>query len=129
MSIYTGFKPAIGSNVSGYNTKVFPMVAPEGTALPYATYQQIFIKKIKTHDGYGGEGWVDYQFDFYATTYIGAKTASEQWFDYIKNYRGIIGTMNVTDVELINEFDDIDNVSSKIRYKCTIEIKFYFNTI
>jgi hypothetical protein len=129
MSIYTGFKTAIGSNVTGYNAKVFPLVAPESTSLPYCTYQQIFTNKIKTHDGYTGEGWGDYQFDFYSSTYIGAKTASEQWFNYIKNYRGTIGTLNVQDVQLINEFDDMDNVSSVIRYRTTIELKFYFNTI
>ena len=124
--MYSGFKTLIGSNVTGYSKKVFPLTAPEGINLPYATYQQIFTDMIKTLDGYEGEGWSDYQFDFYNNTYVGAKTASDEWFAYIKNYSGTIGAVNVTDVELINGFDSKDYVAGKIRYSHTIELKFYF---
>ena len=124
--MYSGFKTLIGANVTGYNKKVFPLTAPEGIALPYATYQQIFTDMIKTLDGYEGEGWDDYQFDFYSSTYIGAKTASSEWLEFIKNYSGTIGAVTVSNVEIINRFEGSDYVAGKIRYRNTVELKIYY---
>ena len=125
--IYSGLKTAIGANVTGYSNKVYPLIAPEGTALPYATYQQLFTERIKTHDGYNKEGSMNYQFNFYSSTFIASKTAASQFIEYFKNFRGALGTDNIQDVEVLNEFDDMDYVGSVARYRTIVEIKFHYN--
>jgi len=126
LSIYAGLKTAIGANVTGYLNKVFPLVAPEGAALPYATYQQTNTDRLKTLSGYTGGLFVDYQFNFYATTYIGARNAADLWIEYIKNFSGTLGAESVQSVQVINEFEDMDYVGSVARYRTIIECRFYY---
>ena len=126
MSIYAGLKTAIGANVTGYLNKVFPLVAPEGTTLPYSTYQQINTSRKNTLSGYTGGLFVDYQFNFYATTYIAARTAADLWISYIKNFTGALGAETVEAVQIVNEMDDMDYVGSVARYRTVIECKFYY---
>ena len=125
MSIYAGLKTAIGSNVSGYNARVFPMVTPESFALPYATYQQTNANRLKTLQGYTGGLFVDYQFNFFATTYIAARTAADSWISYIKNFSGVLGSETVQSVQVINEMDDFEIVVTT-RYRTIIECRFYY---
>ena len=125
MSIYSGLRTAIGNNVSGYSSRVFPMVAPESFALPYATYQQTYTNRLKTLSGYTGGLFVDYQFNFYATTYIAARTAADSWISYIKNFSGVLGSETVQSVQVINEMDDFEIVGTT-RYRTIIECRFYY---
>jgi len=125
LSIYAGLKTAIGANVSGYNTRVFPMVAPESFALPYATYQQTNTNRLKTLQGYTGGLFVDYQINFYATTFILARNAADSWISYIKNFSGVLGDNTVQSVQVINEMDDFEIVGTT-RYRTIIECKFYY---
>jgi hypothetical protein len=126
LSIYAGLKTQIGSNVTGYNNKVFPLVAPEGTTLPYATYQQTFTNRVKTLSGYTGGLFVDYQINLYATTYIATRTAADLWIAYIKNFSGSLGDETVQSVQVLNEFEDMDYVGSAARYRTIIECRFYY---
>jgi hypothetical protein len=126
LSIYAGLKTAIGANVTGYSNKVYPLIAPEGTTLPYATYQQTFTNRLKTLSGYTGGLFVDYQFNFYATTYVAARTAADLWIAYIKNFSGTLGAESVQSVQVLNEMDDMDMVGSVTRYRTIIECRFYY---
>ena len=125
VSIYAGLKTAIGENVTGYTDKVFPQVAPEKCLLPYATYQQINTNRLKTLSGYTGGLFVDYQFNFFATTYIAARTAADSWISYIKNFSGVLGSETVQSVQVINEMDDFEIVGTT-RYRTIIECRFYY---
>ena len=125
MSIYTGLKTAIGNNVSGYSARVFPMVSPESFSLPYATYQQTYTNRLNTLSGYTGGLFVDYQINFYATTYIAARTAADFWISHIKNFSGVLGDETVQSVEIINEMDDMEVIGTT-RYRTVIECRFYY---
>ena len=126
LSIYAGLKTEIGANVTGYSGRVFPLIAPEGFSLPYATYQQTFTERLKTLSGYTGGLFVDYQINFYASTYVSARTAADLWISYIKNFSGTLGDESVSSVQVLNEFEDMDNVGSKARYRTIIECRFYY---
>lgn len=127
MSLYKGLRTAISSNVTGYSNKVFPLVAPEGQNLPYATYQQTNIDRLQTIQGYTGGLWEDYQISFYNTTFLGARAATDEFIDYIKNFTGTMGDYTIQATIIINEFEDFDLVSSKMRYRVILEIRFYYN--
>lgn len=127
MSLYKGLRNAISNNVSGYLNKVYPLVAPEGTNLPYATYQQINIDRLQTIQGYTGALWEDYQINIYADTYLGARNSADEFINYIKNYTGAFGDYTIQATIIINEFEDFDEVSSKFRYRVIIEIRFFYN--
>lgn len=99
-------------------------MAPEAYALPYCVYSQTNSEHLKTFTGYGGEKSVEYQFDFYDTTRLAAKASAEMFVDYIKNFRGTLGTANVQDVEIVYEDDSDVFVGSQIRYISIVELKF-----
>ena len=124
MNIYTGLSTAIVAAVARYLDNVFPTTAPEGYGTPYATYRQIFSNHLKVLDGYEGEKSVDYQFDFCEDTYTGAKTAQELFIEYIKNFKGVLGTSTVQDVEILYESDANELVGSKVRYIATTDVRF-----
>jgi hypothetical protein len=126
LSIYAGLKTAIGANVAGYSGKAFPLVAPEGTALPYATYQQIGTNRLQTLSGYTGGLFTDYQFNFYSNTYVAAVTAADAWVEYIKNFTGTLGDEFVQSVSVLNTFEDMDYVGSIARYRVIVECRFYY---
>ena len=126
MSLYDGLKTAIGANVTGYSGKVFPNIAPEGLALPYATYQKINNDSAQTLSGYTGYTAIDYQITFYANTYLAADEAAKAWKQYIKNFSGNFGTNTIQAVKILGEFDDSDYVASKIRYKSMVDCRFYY---
>jgi hypothetical protein len=126
MSLCDGLKAAIGANVTGYSGKVFPLVAPEGSVLPYATYQQINDDPLQTLSGYSGYTAIDYQITFYANTYLAAESAAKAWKAYIKNFSGAFGTNSIQAVKIIGGSDDSDYVASKIRYKNMVDCRFYY---
>lgn len=126
MSLYDGIKSAIGANVTGYSGKVFPLVAPEGTALPYATYQKIVGDSAQTLSGYTGYTGKNYQISFYADTYIAADTAAQAWKNYIKNFNGGFGSNTIQAVSILGETEDSEYVGSKIRYRSIVDCRFYY---
>ena len=119
------FKDLVGDNVTGLDNKVFPSIAPESQALPYCTYHQIYNEPLKTLDGHLTESFLTFQFDFYANTYVSARTIANEWIEYIKDYSGLIGTYTISNTEILNNFDDVENISSTMRYKAIVELKFY----
>ena len=124
MIIYTGVKSSKETAITALSGKVFPGVAPENQPLPYCTYKQIFETNIKTLDGYDGEASIDFQIDFFSSTYISAKSYAATYKDYIKNHTGSFGDATLQDVEILNEQDETDMVSSKINYRTIIDIRF-----
>jgi hypothetical protein len=126
VSLYAGIKTAISANVTGYTSKVYPLIAPEGTATPYATYQHLNTFRYKDLIEYLDNGYSDYQLNFFDTSYVTLQTAYEQWITYIKNYRSTLGGVTIQNVEILYEQDGNEFVGDVVRYKKIIDIRFHY---
>ena len=58
-------------------TKIFPLIVPQGTALPCISYQRISGMPANTLSGHSGLEEIDLQIDVWAKTYAEAKTIAK----------------------------------------------------
>lgn len=76
------------SAVSGFTSKVFPSVAPEGTAAPYMTYETGGHTLDKAHSGFLTSGSLDCSIDILAATFSALKTSSDLVEAKIRSFLG-----------------------------------------
>lgn len=72
--------------VSGFTNKVFPYVAPEGTAAPYMIYETSGFTNLKAHNGFLSHGSLECTVDVMAATFSALKTASDAVEAKIKTF-------------------------------------------
>lgn len=91
--------------------RVYPVNAPEGTAVPYLTYETSDHAEKKTMEGYGTTGTLECTVDVFDKTYSGMKELGKATKEKIKTFMGRnIGEgagpyiQNVTFDDLLPEF-------------------------
>lgn len=59
------------------STRVYPVVVPQGSSLPYISYQRVASRHVHSMDGVAGLAETTIQIDCYASTYSGGKALGE----------------------------------------------------
>lgn len=87
--------------------RFYPVIAPQGTAKPYATYQRISGPRLRNLDGPAGRAMPRIQIDAWAIDYAGAVALAGAIRSRIDGHNGLLTTIRAT-VQIENERDDYD---------------------
>jgi hypothetical protein len=121
LSTYAGLTALISK-------KVFPVIAPEGTLVPYITYTKVSGQRFHALKTDSGMTNPIYQFSCFATAYGSTKAMSAQLRAALQNYSNTMGGSGgvvVQSVLLVDEHDLYDD-EAKVYYT-TIDFQFFFN--
>lgn len=110
--------------------RFYPLVVPEGSAFPCATYQRITTRRYPTFNGEANLKTPKIQLDVYSRSYGEAKAIAESILDTIGSAQGKIGDatdfVNGASVVTTNEFDAYEQDTK--RYRVVIEIEVTHET-
>lgn len=117
-------------SVSGLNTKVFPMNAPEGTTVPFLIYSKSSGEMIKTLDGISRTRDMVYEIDIICGTYADLQLK----FDLVKaKITSMIGrtiSTNSVFVQSVIIQNMIELYEDEPRwYRINLEVRFYFKEV
>lgn len=86
--------------------RVFPVVAPATTPLPFAIWRRASVQRDQTLSGPSGVPRVLLEMDLYATTYEGARELADRCRLALDGWGGVFdNTVTVSNVSLENESD------------------------
>ena len=98
-------KTSITSLVS---TRIYPLIAPEGSAWPFIIYQRIGSSHEHNMSGSSGLVTATVQIDAYAEAYSSAKSIGAAIRNVLDGYRGLMGSTFVSRCHLGDERDLLD---------------------
>ena len=86
--------------------RVFPLLAPTSSALPFVTYQRTGVSREQTLSGAMGVPSVSVQFAAYAETYLQSRTIADAVRASLDAYAGSAFGTIVGQTQLTSESDD-----------------------
>lgn len=102
-------------------TRLYPVAADQGTAMPYVTYHRTALATEYTKDGRASDT-VSVSFRIVAGGYLPAAEIAEAIRDALENVRGLYGDTEVSEAEVVNSVDayapDLD------AYVMTLDFRF-----
>ena len=81
---YAGLSALIG-------TRLYPLRLPENPTYGAVTYHRISGPRVQSHSGPSGLAYPRFQFDCYATSYLGAKNVATQVRIALDGFKGTMG--------------------------------------
>ena len=103
-AVYT--RLSTDATVSGLvGTRIYPVLAPEGVALPYITYQRIAVDHVESVAGSSGLANALVQVDCWAASYAGANALGEAVRLRMQGFRGTVGSQDIQAVLLSSDRD------------------------
>lgn len=115
------------ATITGLNSKVFPLFAPEGTTAPFVVYQKTRTDFTKTLDGtqWLRDGY--YELDLLAPNYAQLQSIYIAIVTKLKTFVGrVVGTngVYVQDVTINNVIELYENTVEL--HRMNLELRFYF---
>lgn len=89
-------------------TRIYPLLVPDGTALPAVAYQQISMIPRKTHSGPNALRHERYQLTVHASGYDSGRAVQRALRDCLDGYVGEIGSVRIGEIQVQNEYDGFD---------------------
>lgn len=87
-------------------TKVYPIMAPSSTALPFITYRRSGIQRQQTLQNPAGVPRVSFEVQTYAATYEEARQVADAVRQTLDGYAGTIDNTVIHQCSLESEVDD-----------------------
>lgn len=87
-------------------TKIYPVMAPSSTALPFIAYRRGGIQRQQTLQNPAGVPRVTFELQVYAATYEDAREVADAVRRSLDGYAGTIDNTVIHQVSLENEVDD-----------------------
>ncbi len=112
------------------SARVYPMTAPQGTALPYIVYQQISAVRDHTMDGPSGYTDSRYQLTCWAVSYKLGKQLFEAVRKFFDGFHATVINRPIQYVQFENELDTFakqPGVDVIDRYGKQIDLKITFD--
>jgi hypothetical protein len=88
--------------------RVFPLIAPTGTAFPLVVYQRTAVARERSLTGNVGTPVVTLQVTTYATSYTTAKQTARAIRLAVDNWTGTAASATIQRTTLTNEYDGVD---------------------
>jgi len=113
------------------STAIYPMIAPQGKALPYVTYQQ--ISEIPTHAMHKDPSvkWTRYQLSYWSSSVKQARSLANAGRNILRDFSGSLGGgVNVQRIFYDNEvhLPEIDSQTKKITYQIAQDFLIWYTT-
>ncbi len=89
-------------------SRFYPLRIPENPTYPAVTYQRISGPRIRSHTGPSNLAYPRFQLDCYGATYLSAKASATALRVALDGYKGLMGTVAVGSVLLMDDRDDYD---------------------
>lgn len=83
----------------------YPSFLPQERSLPALVYSRVSTVRTQTHDGPTGLVDARIQITVHTSTYSAALTLARQVAAALNGYSGLLGTVAVGNVEIVNEVD------------------------
>ena len=94
------------ATVASYvGTRIFPVLAPMGTAMPLAVYQRTGVSREPALNGPTGSPTITVQLTTYGTSYIVLKQIARAIRLSVDGYRGTYGNVTIERTNLTGEVD------------------------
>lgn len=92
------------------STRIYPMAAPQNTALPYITYVRLSTgRRELTHGNPIDAAEAEFQIDCVASSPSGAKTLASAVIAALHGYKGTVGTEKIYYSQVVNESDLLED--------------------
>lgn len=98
--------------------RIYPKRAPEGSVLPYITYERVSSQRSYTHDPFPDEmAWVRARVSFacVAQTMLGAIDIGEALVEALSGYHGDMEGLDVGKADVLTEFERYDEQTKLYR--------------
>ena len=89
-------------------TKVFPLIAPTGTALPLVVYQRTAVQRPQSLSGNVGQPIITIQLTSYGTSYSSVKSLSRAVRLAVDGWTGTTSGVTITRTTLQTESDGVE---------------------
>ena len=109
--------------------RIYPMIAEQGAALPYITFQRISANHIDCTTGSSGLAEARIQIDCVATGYLATRTLTEHVRDAMQGYTGVAGTIDIDIIRLLDDRDGLQEEiegSEKVRFVVSSDFAVWF---
>ena len=113
------------------STAIYPVVAPQGKALPYVTYQQISEVRIHAMLSDPGIQSCRYRFSFWSTSHKQVKRLADKGREVLQDFSGNLGgTVAVQRIFFDNEVDmhAIDLQTKEVTYRTDQDYIVWYST-
>ena len=114
-------------------TRIYPMVARQGAALPYIVFQRISANHVDSTTGSSGlceaRIQVDCVTDGDLAGYLTARTLAEHVRDALQGYTGVAGTIDIDIIRLLDDRDGLQEEiegSEKVRFVVSSDFAVWF---
>lgn len=99
------------------STRIYPYKLPQNPIMPAITYQRVSTSRYHTHDTSGASGLARprFQFDCYASSYLGAKQLVEALRGVLEGFNGYVGAQRIQGALSQNETDFYEDVTGLYR--------------
>lgn len=109
---------------------VFPLIAPQGTRLPYVTYQRVATETMHTFDGADGLVMAQVEVNAIASTYKEAKDLSQAAHEALQDFNGVEGMDFIEDITRESQREDHDAITDagqKPVYRVSTDYNIWFD--
>lgn len=89
-------------------SRVFPLVAPQGTPLPLVVYQRTGVERPQSLSGNVGNPVVTLQLTTYGTSYTAVKNIARQIRLAVDGWTGTTASVTIQRTTLVTEADGVD---------------------
>lgn len=126
LAVYTILKaaPAVAAIVS---TRIYPLSAPQGAAVPFVTYQRISGERTRDTRGPTGRARSRIQVDGYASGYAAAKTLANAVRQALDGYRGKLASIRVWSIALESDVDFFEDAVDPPLYRVSMDFIVTFD--
>lgn len=94
-------------------SRIYPMMVPQGAALPAVTYQRISGERIHAMVDDPGLASPRIQVDAWGSTYSSAKAVAAQVIDCLQRWSGVVETVTVQDTYFQGDQDLYDQETER----------------
>jgi len=101
--------------------RIYYVRAPQDVLKPYIVFSKVSAPRDNTHDGPSGLVNARFQFDCYATTYMGAKAIAAAVQSELEGYSGTMGGAGGVLVNGCFYDDEQDNWDEETKFYCVTQ--------
>lgn len=114
------------ATVTGMSS-LYAIRAGKSVTVPYAVYNRISTQRDQTLTGFDGNAETAFQVDIYHSTPEAMSTIKAALITRLKTYNQLtIGSTLIQSVEILNEFEDVEELNDTLKYKGIVEFSIYY---